>query len=229
MLQTCSPGLSVVNVDNGIGAGVTAASSPTEPPSAARANPTAESRLPARPEHAGLRRRLPTARSPGGAGRARRGLPIAGEVRLTPTANVHLTLKFLGDVPEDDLGQVAEALEPLREEHEPFEAGISGFELFLPKKARVCGPASAKVRIGCAPWPGRGKVPGASRFRARRQDLRSPPYARPGARTPGGSGDGGEDLARTRLPGSTGGSGAGVPGEDGVVYSTLAAYPLRTP
>ena len=47
----------------------------------------------ARPEHAGLRRRLPTARSQEALAGAARGLPIAGEVRLTPTANVHLTLE----------------------------------------------------------------------------------------------------------------------------------------
>ena len=70
---------------------------------------------------------------------AARGLPITGKVRFTPAANVHLTLKFLGAVPEDDLlGQVAEALEPLCERHEPFEAGVSGFGAFpSPRKARV--------------------------------------------------------------------------------------------
>jgi len=70
--------------------------------------------------------------------RAARGLPVTGKIRLTPPANVHLTLKFLGDVPREDLAGVAEALESLRERHEPFEAGISGFGAFpSPKKARV--------------------------------------------------------------------------------------------
>jgi RNA 2',3'-cyclic 3'-phosphodiesterase len=69
---------------------------------------------------------------------AARGLPVTGKIRLTPPANVHLTLKFLGDVPREELAGVSEALEPLRARHEPFEASISGFGAFpSPGKARV--------------------------------------------------------------------------------------------
>jgi RNA 2',3'-cyclic 3'-phosphodiesterase len=69
---------------------------------------------------------------------AARGLPVTGKLRLTPPTNVHLTLKFLGDVPREDLDGVAKALESLRGRHEPFEAGISGFGAFpSPRKARV--------------------------------------------------------------------------------------------
>jgi 2'-5' RNA ligase len=162
---------------------------------------------------------------------AARGLPIAGEVRLTPTANVHLTLKFLGEVPEDDLGQVAEALEPLREEHEPFEAGISGFGAFpSPKKARVLwagvGEGSDRLRAlaedvekSLEPLgferEGRIYVPHLTLGRARGRPVAletvertSPIPAFPVRRV---------DLVQS------------APGKDGVVYSTLAAYPLRTP
>jgi RNA 2',3'-cyclic 3'-phosphodiesterase len=162
---------------------------------------------------------------------AARGLPIAGDVRLTPTANVHLTLKFLGEVPEDDLDQVAEALEPLREEHEPFEAGISGFGAFpSPKKARVLwagvGEGSDRLRAlaevvekSLEPLgferEGRIYVPHLTLGRARGRPVAletvertSPVPSFPVRRV---------DLVQS------------VPGEDGVVYSTLAAYPLRTP
>jgi 2'-5' RNA ligase len=88
---------------------------------------------------------------------AARDLPVVGKIRLTAPANIHLTLKFLGDVPEDDLGRVAEALEPLRERHEPFEAGISGFGAFpSPRRARIL-------------WAGIGR--GADRLRALAQDV----------------------------------------------------------
>ena len=69
---------------------------------------------------------------------AARRLPINGNVRFTAPANVHLTLKFLGDVPEDDLGRVVQALESLREGHAPFEASISGFGAFpSARRARI--------------------------------------------------------------------------------------------
>jgi 2'-5' RNA ligase len=159
---------------------------------------------------------------------AARGLPIAGKVRLTPTANVHLTLKFLGDVPEDDLGRVAEALEPLREKHDPFEARISGFGAFpSPKKARVL-------------WAGVGE--GSDRLRALAEDVEE-------SLEPLGF----ERENRPYVPHLTLGRARGrpvawetvetlspVPGfpvrrvdlvhsAPGAVYTTLAAYPLRTP
>jgi RNA 2',3'-cyclic 3'-phosphodiesterase len=69
---------------------------------------------------------------------AARGLPVVGKVRLMPPANIHLTLKFLGDVSQEDLGRLAEVLEPVRERHEPFEAGISGFGAFpSTRRARI--------------------------------------------------------------------------------------------
>jgi 2'-5' RNA ligase len=88
---------------------------------------------------------------------AARGLPVFGKVRLTPPANVHMTLKFLGDVSQEELERVAEALEPVRERHEPFEAGVSGFGAFpSPKRARVL-------------WAGIGE--GADGLRALAQDV----------------------------------------------------------
>jgi 2'-5' RNA ligase len=69
---------------------------------------------------------------------AARELPVVGEVRWARPENVHLTLKFLGDVPEDDLDRVAEALEPVRLRHESFEAELSGFGAFpSARRARI--------------------------------------------------------------------------------------------
>jgi RNA 2',3'-cyclic 3'-phosphodiesterase len=159
---------------------------------------------------------------------AARGLPIAGEVRLTPTANVHLTLKFLGDVPGDDLGQVAEALEPLPEEHEPFEAGISGFGAFpSPKKARVLwagvGEGSDRLRAlaedveeSLEPLgferENRPYVPHLTLGRARGRPVTLETVETPSPAT-------GFPVRRVDL----------VQSVPGAVYTTLAAYPLRTP
>ena len=69
---------------------------------------------------------------------AARELPVAGEVRWARPENVHLTLKFLGDVPEDALGRVADTLEPVSLRHEPFEAELSGFGAFpSARRARI--------------------------------------------------------------------------------------------
>ena len=88
---------------------------------------------------------------------AARGLPVVGKVRLTPPSNIHLTLKFLGDVSQEDLGRLAEALEPVRERHEPFEASISGFGAFpSPRRARIL-------------WAGIGE--GAAELRALARDV----------------------------------------------------------
>jgi RNA 2',3'-cyclic 3'-phosphodiesterase len=69
---------------------------------------------------------------------AARELPVVGEVRWIRPENLHLTLKFLGNVPQEDLSRVAEALEPVRLRHSPFEAGLSGFGAFpSARRARI--------------------------------------------------------------------------------------------
>jgi 2'-5' RNA ligase len=70
--------------------------------------------------------------------RAARDLPASKAFRLIGPEKLHLTLKFLGNVAEDDLSRVAQALEPLRERHEPFEVSTSGFGAFpSERKARI--------------------------------------------------------------------------------------------
>jgi RNA 2',3'-cyclic 3'-phosphodiesterase len=69
---------------------------------------------------------------------AARDLPASKDFRLIGPEKLHLTLKFLGDVAEDDLGRVTRALGPLRERHEPFEVETSGFGAFpTERKARI--------------------------------------------------------------------------------------------
>jgi 2'-5' RNA ligase len=70
--------------------------------------------------------------------RVARDLPASKAFRLIGPEKLHLTLKFLGNVAEDDLSRVAQALEPLRGRHEPFEVSTSGFGGFpSERKARI--------------------------------------------------------------------------------------------
>jgi 2'-5' RNA ligase len=59
-------------------------------------------------------------------------------LRATPLHNLHLTLKFLGNVPDRDLQQVIEAVELAVEGVAPFELSATGLE-YLPnaRRARV--------------------------------------------------------------------------------------------
>ena len=159
---------------------------------------------------------------------AARRLPVTGEVRWVRPENVHLTLRFLGEVPEEDLGRVAEALEPVRGRHEPFGVEPSGFGAF---------PSTRRGRIL---WAGIGE--GSDRLRALAGDVEA-------SLEPLGFGR----EARAYFPHLTLGRARGrpvaltatetpptvpgftvphielvrsVPGESGTTYSTLATYLL---
>jgi len=88
---------------------------------------------------------------------AARELPVVGEVRWIRPENVHLTLKFLGDIPEDDLDRIAQALDSLRPRHGPFEARLSSFGGF---------PSARRARIV---WAGIGE--GSEPLRALARDV----------------------------------------------------------
>jgi RNA 2',3'-cyclic 3'-phosphodiesterase len=88
---------------------------------------------------------------------AARELPVVGEVRWVRPENVHLTLKFLGEVSDDLLDRVTEALEPVRGRHEPFVAEPSGFGAF---------PSARRARIL---WAGIGE--GSAPLRALAKDV----------------------------------------------------------
>ena len=83
--------------------------------------------------------------------RAARDLPASKAFRLIGPQKLHLTLKFLGNVAEDDLGRVSQALEQLRGRHEPFEVSTSGFGAF---------PSERRARIL---WAGVGEGSGPLR------------------------------------------------------------------
>jgi len=63
-------------------------------------------------------------------------LPANRDFRLVGPEKIHLTLKFLGEVAEDALDRVKQALEPVRERHEPFEITTSGLGAF-PSRRRA--------------------------------------------------------------------------------------------
>ena len=70
--------------------------------------------------------------------RAARDLPSGNDFRLVGQERIHLTLKFLGDVTEDELDRSTQALEHLSGRHEPFEVSTSGFGAFpSERRARI--------------------------------------------------------------------------------------------
>ena len=80
-------------------------------------------------------------------------------IRTVSARNMHLTLKFLGEVPPDGLEEIKESLANLSPRHEPFDARISGFGAF---------PSNKKARIL---WS--GIQDGAENFRALAGDVQS--------------------------------------------------------
>ncbi len=163
---------------------------------------------------------------------AARELPVVGLVRWVRPENVHLTLKFLGDVSKEDLlGRVAEALEPVAGRYAPFEAEPSTFGAF---------PSARRARIL---WAGIGE--GSDPLRALAGDVeasleplgfehedraymphltlgraRTHPVVLEAVETP--STVPGFTVRNVELVQS-------VTGGAGVTYSTLATYPLRRP
>ena len=82
--------------------------------------------------------------------REARTLAARGNVRWSRPENVHLTLKFLGEVPEEDLDDVRDILTHVCARHEPFAAETSGYGAFpSAKRARVvwCGIGEGGGRL----------------------------------------------------------------------------------
>jgi 2'-5' RNA ligase len=159
---------------------------------------------------------------------AARELRMVGEVRWARPENVHLTLKFLGNVSKDDLTRVSEALEPVRGRHEPFKAEPSGFGAFpSARKARILwvsigegsAPLSAlakDVDVSLEPMgfgrEGRSYIPHLTLGRAR-----SRPVVMKATETP--STVPGFTVCHMELVHS-------MLGAAGSTYSTLVTYPL---
>jgi len=56
-----------------------------------------------------------------------------GGVRWVPAEQLHVTVKFLGDVPDRDVARVVEAMKEGAERAEAFEFGIAGCGCFPPR------------------------------------------------------------------------------------------------
>lgn len=65
-----------------------------------------------------------------------RSLRYEGDVRWLPPENVHLTLKFLGEAPEEALAAVSAALDGVCRGHGPFKVELAGFGAF-PSRERA--------------------------------------------------------------------------------------------
>jgi RNA 2',3'-cyclic 3'-phosphodiesterase len=158
--------------------------------------------------------------------RAARDLPASKAFRLIGPEKLHLTLKFLGYVTEEDLIRVEQALEQLRGRHEPFEVSTSGFGAF---------PSERRPRIL---WAGVGE--GSEPLRAVAHsvdDLLEPvgfgrerrPYV-PHLTLGRARGQGAKLDAASVYPPALRFSVSGVdlvesvPGEGGVSYSVLETY-----
>ncbi len=161
---------------------------------------------------------------------AARALP-AGAFRLTPPVRVHLTLKFLGEVPPEALPRVTSALGGAARQVEPFGATVSGLGAF---------PTARRARIL---WAGIAAA-GAEGFRALASAVEDALEPEGFAR---------EDrpfvphltLGRARRPVNLELGGAGLPdlgfavealdlvesrqNDSGVTYSVLARFPLGRP
>jgi len=158
--------------------------------------------------------------------RAAHGLSAEESIRWSRPENVHLTLKFLGDVPEEDLDGIRGVLSRVCGRHEPFEAATSGFGAF---------PSASKARVVWA-----DVVEGRDALRALAEDLEiSLGFARESRRAfrphvTLGRVRGSPvrlELAKTgarglRFPVREMILARSVPAEAGATYSALAAYPL---
>ena len=87
--------------------------------------------------------------------RAALALPSSEAFRFTAPEKIHLTLKFLGEVPEETLVRTRDSLGPACEGREPFEVETSGFGVF---------PSERRARIL---WAGVGEGSGQLRDLAR--------------------------------------------------------------
>jgi 2'-5' RNA ligase len=156
-------------------------------------------------------------------------LSVEKSIRWSRPENVHLTLKFLGDVPEEDLDGIRGVLSRVCGRHEPFEAATSGFGAF---------PSASKARVVWA-----DVVEGRDALRALAEDLEtslgSLGFARESRRAfrphvTLGRVRGSPvrlELAKTgarglRFPVREMILARSVPGEAGATYSVLAACPL---
>jgi 2'-5' RNA ligase len=80
-------------------------------------------------------------------------LTPAVRIQWVRTASIHLTLKFLGDIEESQVGGILQALEHAARDHAPFSADVKGFGVFPDLRAPrvlwmgLSGPTERLVRL----------------------------------------------------------------------------------
>ena len=163
--------------------------------------------------------------------RAAQNLPTSKDFRLVGQDKIHLTLKFLGDVAEEELEGVKQALQPIRARHDPFEISTSGFGAF---------PSEKKARILWA-----GIEEGSKHLRTVAEDIENllepagferetrpylPHLTLGRTRTRRATLDTSETSPPTlRFTVSSVELVESAPSKNGVNYSILATYPFKTP
>lgn len=161
---------------------------------------------------------------------ARSAAEILAGTSFHPTRpqNVHLTLKFLGDVRPEDLNDISAALTPIGEKHLPFGISTHDFGAFPnPRRARVF-------------WAGVGD--GADKLKSLASDVDTtleplgfqhetrayaPHFTLARARRPTRLELDVEPASSTRFTVTDFDLVESSPGELGVIYRPLATYPLR--
>jgi hypothetical protein len=100
-------------------------------------------------------------------------------VRWTQVDHIHLTVKFLGEVPDADVSKVCEAATRVAQDYPPFELQVRGTGCFPPR-----GPARI-VWAGLANLPAQSVRAGLRRvgFRTRESPFPPPPDHRPSPRS----------------------------------------------
>jgi RNA 2',3'-cyclic 3'-phosphodiesterase len=160
---------------------------------------------------------------------AARDLKASRDFRLVGQEKIHLTLKFLGDVAEDDLDSVKQALKPMRESRDPFDVSISNFGAFpTEKKARIlwAGIEEGQEHLRAMAEEVENLLEPASFERENRPYVPHLTLGR--ARTRRTT----LDTTKTSPP-ALHFTVSGVdllesaPGKNGVTYSTLATYPFK--
>jgi 2'-5' RNA ligase len=74
--------------------------------------------------------------------------PLAGNVRWVNATGMHLTLKFLGEIPEEEVAGISTVLEDVAPRHHPFPLLLQGSGAFPP------GRRTPRVFwVGVAPVP----------------------------------------------------------------------------
>jgi 2'-5' RNA ligase len=160
--------------------------------------------------------------------RAALALPSSDAFRLTAPEKIHLTLKFLGEVPEETLDRGKESLAPIAEGHEPFEVATSGFGVFpSEKKARIlwAGVGEGSERLRDLAHDGEDALEAAGFGREARPYLPHMTLGRARDR-PVGFEAGGVRAPVLRFTVSALDLVRSVTGAGGITYSSLAVYRL---